>query len=283
MYFYIAPEDVGKYYSVNVNLTNWDRNAFPSILSPFTITILDNWVATTSGTFHAYRDTELQSGGYKLEGSMKRSYLSGWVVNPFGYFDNKYSIFVIGEDTYLSSLAHAFDNINTAFGNFTATTTEGMSGFCVPWSGSFDTIGCLGFMFIPDQELITETLTNFRENALNRFPLGYANDFVNILSTTTTRSLNVISGTLPTGIAGAGSSINLDLTNSLDYVLNATTSQFTNSSASSTETLFTITNRYWSWVVYFFTVMYLLSRILGSRIIPNINEHLYLGKRKGKG
>jgi len=124
------------------------------------------------------------------------------------------------------------------------------------------------YAFVPTSDSLSYLGNTLHDSILIHFPIGYITDFISIISTSTVGSLTVLSATVPNGVVGAGSHIELDLTGILDDYLNATTSGFTNSTASSTETLFVITNRYWSYLLYILTVFYLLSRILGSKIIP---------------
>lgn len=141
---------------------------------------------------------------------------------------------------------------------------------------SFDFFTCMSdlviYMFVPEPDAIQYLGDTLHDNILTHFPVGYVTDFVNVISTSTATSLTVIDATLPNGIAGAGAHIELDLTGVLDQFLNATTSQFNNVSATTTESLFTITNRYWSWIVYILTLFYILGRILGSSLIPRFRS-----------
>lgn len=132
---------------------------------------------------------------------------------------------------------------------------------------------CLGDVFVAlfqplpqDWQYISDQLY---ENVRIRFPLGYINDFISIISTTTEGTLTPIDAVIPSVLPGSGTHMTLSLAHVLDPMLNATTSQFANVSASSTETFGTITERYWDYLVYALTLLYLLSRILGTRMIPN--------------
>jgi len=137
---------------------------------------------------------------------------------------------------------------------------------------SFNFFTCMSdlviYLFIPESDAIEYMGNQIYDDILTHFPLGYVTDFVSILSTSTVGSLTVLDATVPSGVMGSGSHIRLDLTGILDEYLNATTSGFNNSSASSTETLFEITNYYWEMIVYILTIMYLARRVLGSGIIP---------------
>jgi len=123
---------------------------------------------------------------------------------------------------------------------------------------------------IPDSFYLQQTLTNFKDNVSTHFPLGYVTDFYYIVATSTASSLTVLDVYVPMSLPGHGSHLRLDLTGVLDPILNATTSQFSNVSASSTLTFYEWTSVYWSYIIYLLTALYLIGRIIGSRIIPKI-------------
>lgn len=148
----------------------------------------------------------------------------------------------------------------------TATSTEAVKNMCNPMSWGFSVSDCLLALMIPQN---TEGFAQYtRTQVLQKWPIGYITDLVDIFSATTTSSLTVLEAVVPPGIPGTGATISLDLSHSLDYVLNATSSQFSSGSATSTETLFEITNYYWKIVVYVFAGLYVLRRVLGSHLIP---------------
>jgi hypothetical protein len=140
------------------------------------------------------------------------------------------------------------------------------SGAGFPWSSNgFNMIECLKDLLLPVSDSLVPILQSIKDSFVTRFPFGYVTDFVTTVTSTATSSLPVISATIPSGIAGAGSHIDLNLAHSLDFVLNATTSQFANVSASSTETFYDITNRYWSYICYMLFGLYLVGRIISMR------------------
>lgn len=144
------------------------------------------------------------------------------------------------------------------------------SSYCNILTG-FDIKGCLTYLFIPSDAQISNIMTDIRSSVLTHFPIGYITDIVTILSSTTTRDIYVIDATLPTALGvGGGQHITLSANGVLDPILNATTSVFNNASASSTETFYEITNRYWQYVVYIGLVLYLLYRLMGEHIIPSL-------------
>lgn len=173
--------------------------------------------------------------------------------------------FYVVEPTGLDiALASTTDILVSAL--ITGTTTQSVIR-CNP--GNFDISTCLISLIIPPASVFTDALTNLRDDALTHFPVGYVTDFINILSTSTVGSLTVINATVPAGIPGAGSTVHLDLTGSLDSVLGATVGTY----GTSTETLYEVTSYYWEILVYILAAMYLLRRILGSHVIPRFKHH----------
>lgn len=201
------------------------------------------------------------------------------IIHPRWYWFNEV---IVASSTYFVAVAPTvYDNAANFHGNSTtspfvtgqATTTEAIKAICSPTTFAFNIGDCILGLFYPSPAHVAGWATSMRDLIGPKFPMGYAYDFYNIISTTTVGSLTVINATLPVGVIGAGSSINIDLTNSLDFILNATSSQFNNASGSSTETFFEITNGYWEIIVYTLLGFYFLRRILGQNVIPHFWEH----------
>jgi len=195
--------------------------------------------------------------------------------NPFTSHDPDIIVasssqFTYGEmttfDTYVASSTASFND-------FLASSTTSLAQVkeaCNPISG-FDLTICLSGLFIPSNGDINNAVSQFKENVATHFPLGYFSDFITIISTTTTGTISIIDAELPTALGLGNANIKLDLAHQLDDILNATTSQFSNSSstgASSTATFFETTNYYWSIIVYVLTLFYILGRLINSAIIP---------------
>jgi len=116
--------------------------------------------------------------------------------------------------------------------------------------------------FVPTPDALDYFANTAHDNIITHFPLGYVTDFISILATSTVGSITPIDAVLPPGIPGTGAHIRLDLSHSIDFLLNATSSTFNNESASSTETFYQITSVYWNWLIYLGTAMYMLGRII---------------------
>jgi len=134
----------------------------------------------------------------------------------------------------------------------------------IPFNTTFDVLGCLGYIFVPQKDIISGSLTSFASSTLSQLP------FIGAFWLTATGTVPIISATIPNGIVGAGAHIDLDVAHSLDFILNATTSSFTNSSASSTQTFYQITSYYWNIIIYLALAFYILSRLLSSHLFGGI-------------
>lgn len=138
---------------------------------------------------------------------------------------------------------------------------------------TFDLLPCgadlITYAFVPTSDAISANVQILHDDILIHFPLGYITDFVNIISTTTQGTLAVIDTDIPSGIIGSGSHVHLDVAHSLDYILNATTTSKFSTASTTGATFFDITNDYWTKLVYILAFFYILSRIIGSVLIPN--------------
>lgn len=272
----IAEEDIGKTFSVQVFLKNYDQNTLFGGLSDYQIEFLD-FVATSSGIGGVSGYMSLPNGNYMIKGQLKTS-LWGFTLPKIGIIDEKENQFIVGTSTYLGNLVQNSRNaLNGALASTSAMSFASSSNTCNPFSGSvstlyfntnFNPISCFVFLFVPDQTLINESLTNVKNNVLQSFPIGYVTDFITIMATTSTTTLTVIDATLPNVLPGGGARVQLNLSHALDWALYATSSKFNNASASSTKTLYEITNEYWKIIVYIGALLYILSRLLGPRLIP---------------
>jgi len=278
---YISPDDVGTVLGVNFTLHNIDQNVFlASGLSPSDIYFLRDFHATTSGVFDFSTTTTVGEGNYRINARLDRSFLGGGgqgLVNGLSSISQNVSHqFIVGQATFIGNLSqNSFSAVNGILASSSATSTAVTIASCSPITNDYSTLflnthfsplGCLTFLFTPDPKLIDDTFTSFHDLALTHFPLGYLYDFILILSTTSEKAIPVIDATIPNGIPGAGANINLSLSHVLDPVLNATTSGFSGSGASTTETLYQYTVGYWTIFVYICAGVYILGRILGSHL-----------------
>jgi len=175
--------------------------------------------------------------------------------------------------TFIVSTTTKIDKIKDNATTYLDSLTQDTSTFDNCTVTSFDFFECFSdltiYLFVPNQSELNNLVDTLHTGVLVHFPLGYVTDFIDILSTTTVGTLTPINATLPSGVIGAGATINLDITNSFDTMLEATTGVFTNASASSTDTFFDITNSYWEIVLYVLAGLYIIRRILGSGVIPH--------------
>jgi len=272
---YIDPDDIGTLFSVNISLRNVDFNSIGArFFSDNDIQFLDNFTATSSGYYNFSTTTTLSRGGnYAIDARIVRSYLSGIITNSFALSQQRTHYFTVGSSTFIGRLFSQNNQLlSEAFNqtaSTTATTTEAMAGACSLFASGSSVLSCLAFLFVPSASDMQDLATDAKDNVLTHFPLGYVTDFFVILSTTTTSQIYIIDATLPTALGlGDNQRITLNANNVLDFVLNATTTVFNNASASSTDTLFTITNRYWEIICYLGALLYIIRRIIGAQLLP---------------
>lgn len=188
---YVAPEDIGTYIGVRFTLHNIDQNVLLlSSLSPSDFYILDGFDATTSGDF--YFESEgytLGEGNYRIEAQIERSYLGGWVVNPFSPINDSQSHqFTVGSSTYLGNLAQTgFTDMQDFFAGASATSSLVTAGSCNPFT--WETLNCLSYLLVPSGADMSNTVLGLKDMVLTRVPWGYATRVYTIFNTTATTAL----------------------------------------------------------------------------------------------
>jgi len=275
--YYIAPEDVGNYFTVGFTWNVLDQNTILSGLTAGIIStnniLLYSGLATTSGWFYGSTTQYLAQGNYSVEVTldMRSQPFLGLSVGTGIVYDRQVNQFIVGSSTWIGDLSqNSADYINTVLGQSGATTTVGYSNSCIPIFGYWDAYKCMSFMFVPDQQRMRASMDSLYDNVLTHFPLGYVTDFLVVLSTTTVGSMPVLDITIPNGMVGAGATLDVNLANSLDFILYATSTW--NLTGSSTETFYDVTSYYWNIFVYLALTLYIISRLLGSHVIPTYNH-----------
>lgn len=197
--YYLNPDDVGKVTSVRVTFTNVDQNVIFSSFSNNTIEFL-NTVATTSGNFTFASSTLLPNGNYRINATLERSWVFGYLQNPFSSINTDQSHqFIVGSSTFIGNISqNSFSAINSIYNSYTSTSTASLSQSCNVLSG-FDTNRCLAYLFIPSGEQLNNTLASMRENILVKAPWGYFNRMYVIWQTTATGTLPTMSISIPFG------------------------------------------------------------------------------------
>lgn len=276
---YVNPDDIGIGTGIKFYLRNEDLNHLidlPLIDDTDNIIFLDGYDAE-EGIFNYSTTTVLTAGNYTVHAELTKSYLGGYILNPFSSVNQslKHS-FIVNHETALGHQTQkSLDELNEILDGYSATSTAVSASTCSPIANNvttlylntdFSPIQCAVFLVVPDSGYVSSAMDNLKENVLTHFPLGYISDFVNIISTTTVGTLTAIDTDLPAGLGiGSGYHVTLDLTNVLDPILNATTTtNFMTSSASSTRTFYEITNDYWKIFVYLGTLLYIIFRIIGK-------------------
>jgi len=162
-----------------------------------------------------------------------------------------------------SALDLMFDEQGEYVSNFLNATSSPVSTACGFTTGNLGQ--CLIAMFIPSTAQISADIQYLKDTVMTKFPIGYVTDLYTIMSTSTVGSLTVLEATIPSGMAGTGAHLSLDLTGVLDDVLYAsTTASFISSTENDTRTLYDITNEYWEKLVYILTAFYVLARVFGK-------------------
>lgn len=282
--WYVNADDLGFFNSIRIDIEQTDQNYLYgfSSLSPYTFT---EYIVPVAGDGSWSEAIWLPDGNYKISAQIGETYVGGVFRNPFETVSNnviesqdesnlraQYRQYTVGTSTTIGSLRQ---NANNQLENILSATGTGATlADCNILSG-FDFGNCVAFSLIPSNEQLTNFGNVVSTNIFTKFPVGYVWSIASILNATTTTALPVISAVVPNGIPGSGAELTLALTPGvIDYVLYATTSQFTNVSAPSGASLYSITSFYWNILVYLGVFAYLISRILGSHLIGSIGEML---------
>jgi len=270
MTYFISPTDIIEYGNVTVLLRNIDQNVLlVGGFSPSDIVLYNN--ENESAGFHSFAtSTFLGDGNYRL-----MAYISG--INLFQWQDLEVTAstqFTVNQGTFIGNISqNSYASYGALLASTTATSTLALSKSCKPFSGEFDTVNCLAFLFIPDAYLAQQSIENFRSEVLTRFPLGYVTDFISILSTGTSTTVTLVDLQVPGILPGGGKTMTLTIDeHSLDMLLNATSSVFATTKQDDPRTFREITEEYWLIVLGVLTILYMLRRILGVAVIPELRS-----------
>lgn len=289
---YVNPSDVTTLSRVQIRVVNINQNilGYISDLVPFLSNVIDPY------TFVVLNDTDVPSGSvtwdsgplvfpagnYRVEACIGKNFLgiNNFLPDFLGGLNCESHQYIVVAPTFIGNISQtSFNGLNSILASTSATSTLALAGTCSPISTNaatlflnvdFSIINCLSFLFVPDSQYVSQTVNDFKLVALSHFPLGYFSDFYYLISTSTVSQMPIFSAVVPPGIPGTGASISLDLNGVLDPYLNATTSQFINVSASSSDTLLDITMPYWELFVNFAVIFYVVGRIVGGSFIPRI-------------
>lgn len=170
--------------------------------------------------------------------------------------------FLIGTTTSGDSIDSSIQDAVNDITNTASSTVDLISIKCNPFNLNFNIPQCVLYLVIPSSGTASSLMTQAQQDIFTRFPFGYFTDAISILATTSTTTINVINATVPSNLPGGGANVTLTLNNPLYSILNATTSSYTNNSASSTDTFYNITNYYWKMLVSLLFVLYVIGRFL---------------------
>jgi len=112
---------------------------------------------------------------------------------------------------------------------------------------------------VPSADIFDEDLVLIRTMP----PWGYVFRLYDIATNEASSSLPVISATVPPTLPGAGASVTLNPNHVLDTLLNATSGAFVSGTATSTESFYVITSRYWRALCLLVFIIYIIKRIIG--------------------
>lgn len=280
---YISSDDIG----TRVSFASTKVNSVFDILCPSYHTVLCpnggdvdpysfsySFVATSSGYFSYSSTTAVAwpEGSYQANATMYKDCVGIFGVNLF--CGSSYSGFTNDMATTTnfavvspSLIGQQWDNITSEVNSFTnshsATTT--LSSACNPlsWNGT----ACIVGLVVPSGDQIKDLV----QQGDRVFVLGYVTDFFSILSGSTTGAMPIVDAYVPPGIPGTGAHIRIAFDHQLDYIYNATTGPFMNSSSPDSGTFYDITSYWWDRVVYVATAFYIIMRILGLHLIPGFS------------
>lgn len=264
---YIAPEDLVNALGsvkVHVEMRNIDQNMLfgTGWLSPSDIVLYD--VLLTESGFVTYStSTPVGEGNYRVRLTLDKHYLI-----DYDSLDSLSHQFIVGQSSFIGTISQSsYSALNAIFASSSATSTAALARSCYPFSGQFDTINCLAFLFVPDAGLLSDSVNEFKDEVLTRFPLGYVTDFVSLIGTSTPSSAVVFEMTVPSSLPGGGSQLALSVAGVLDPILDARIDDFETSTEDDARTFYEITYDYWLIFVALATLFYLLRRVLGSHLI----------------
>jgi len=235
-----------------------------------------------AGLFNFATTTVLPDGNYRLFAELTANTILGSVWNtlnflPLGEVGLQVSAstqFIVGSSTFIGNISqNSYAQVGDIFNGMYATSTASLSTTCRPFSGDFDVVGCLGFLFIPDAGLAQQSIGNFRNEIMTRFPVGYITDFVRIVSSGTAVPITLFDVQVPSVLAGGGSALYVVVDeHSLDLLMLATSSQFATTKQSDTRNFSAMLSDVWLIILGLATLFYMLRRVLGPVVIPELRD-----------
>lgn len=244
------------YYNYDITLANGVFNFSENVVLPYNgnYTTKARLYDTSSSTNYVYSDwSGLVSFGLN---SIELQQGSTTAELALDYWSEKQRIYNLTGNSATSTIADTYN-----------------SASCMPFASAypyfnleFSPFNCLGYLFVPTDRDMAILVYDLKTGLEDVFPIGYFTQLYSIMSTTSTSSLVLFDLTVPSGIPGSGSTMQLNFYRILDPFLYATSSYI----ASSTETLYSKTNYYWQIFVWLSVAFYFINRII--RI--NKQQHL---------
>jgi hypothetical protein len=250
-----------------------------------TYTNVDTYNRIQFSIFDYYQGEYLPTETYSipLQNGVGLQYFKWFTAPSVGYYDIRARLYdtETGSTTAFTSI-QTYYLASTSATSLNASTTETIgrkdgltissttvsyvsSDACYPFSGQFDTLDCIYYLFVPQEDDIAIAFQDLKDNVLTVFPIGYITDFVTILSTTSAVTIPVVSATTTAGLGTAGAVINLSITSStLSWLWNATsTGKY---GTASTTTLYQFVEGYWEKVLWLSVFIYIFYRITGLSV-----------------
>jgi len=214
LHAYINPNDLSDFTGVKITFHNIDQNILLSEFSKDDIFFLNRTQATSSGDFYFASTTNLADGDYRVTAELEGTTLFG-VINPLrgtlGTIEEISHQFIVNQETFLGHISqNSQKDLAGFYASSTATTSAALAGQCNPLGGNFGIRECMTFLFIPDAGALSDTLNSLRKGILQKAPIGYATRIVDLIATSSTTALPVVSYTWQSDSPLAGKTLTLN-------------------------------------------------------------------------
>lgn len=225
LHAYVNENDIGNFLTVKINYRNIDQNSLlnapctsldiAGTCSSYTFTLFSG-TATTSGDFYFASTSVLARGNYRVEASIDTAtQLLGLNLGFFTFLGAQSQVqnhqFIVGSSTFIGNISqNLFTEVDSFFGSLPATSTEALAGTCNPLGGVFDIRQCMAFLFIPDANHLKTSMENLRIGVFQKMPFGYLTRVIDLLATSSTTTLPVLSYTFQSDSPLSGDTLSFD-------------------------------------------------------------------------
>lgn len=220
---YVNPKHVGN----EITYSLWDINSARSLFGLGGTQQTWRFTATSSGllAFSTTTSEALAEGSYQstvdiVGGCLpfsvfgKRCYLP--LRNPDGQIVASSTTWSAGAPSaFGQNVSNVFSRFDEIFTSTSTATTSWAGSYCVPGSGSFEISGCLAGLIVPSGAQLKGLLDQAQSTLFARFPWGYLNRIVIILTDPTIASSSLPSIDVEMQVGGSTKELHLDLFGSL--------------------------------------------------------------------